>query len=299
MPDGYILDTSYVPLEGLIPRTTDRSAQLFIKGMRTPEEDVGYVWPYDRGFQAYLFNGSDTPCEITDLVKTNVIGIFDSGATSHQTILSKGSVKLIFQVELIGPGIIDATYQYISDCEFSPTLTIVGTRRVLVDGIPQPRPINMTDAMAEAYAYADPIDTFYDTLEFASTGEANKVLVVHSDESLETPQGTFLPCRFSFELPETQASVRGEMKISVDFLPRDAQIWIREQTQRGGSVTVVWRQYLGPNQEPDAWYPMPLEVSHVEQTPLGATATALFPDLVGMPFPKRIMTTTELPGGIV
>ena len=44
----------------------------------------------------------------------------------------------------------------------------------------------MTEAMVEAYAYADPQDTFYDTLEFSCSTEEEKVMVVNSSEKLMT-----------------------------------------------------------------------------------------------------------------
>ena len=297
MATGTIATSTLLQFPGLSFRSTNCEMQLFVP-LRSVE-DVGYVWPYRQSLKVYLYNGSSASCDLTELIEEGFTGINTTSDSTPIEVPSGGVFTVSFEVTTHGPGVIDATCQFVSTGAYSPTLTIVGTRRFLKDGIPQPRPISMTDAMAEAYAYANPMDTIYDTLEFTSSETGGKVMVVHSDEKLVTPQGTFLPCRFSFELPETQSSVRGEMKITVDFLPREAQIWIREQTQSRGNVTVIWRQYLGEGVEPDAWYPIPLEVSNVEQTPLGATATALFPDLVNMPFPRRIMTTVELPGGIV
>ena len=51
--------------------------------------------------------------------------------------------------------------------------------------------------------------------------------------------------------------------------------------------------------EPDAHYPIPLNITSVDQTALGATINASFPMLTAMKFPRRLMTTSVLPGGLI
>jgi hypothetical protein len=295
MATGTIKDLVLFQSPLVSERKTDYSAQLFEPSVR--QINAGYV--YSRSFllPAFLWNGTGGDVAISDIVETLTGGINLTGIARYDIVRTIESVEIVFEVTKYGSLAFTSTFQFVSSCSFDPTVSIYGTRPVI--STDQPRPITMTEAMEEAYAYADPMDTIYDTLEFFCGVTNDYVRVVCSDEELVTPQGTFVPCYFGFELPETQGSVRGQMKINVDFLPREAQIWIRTATQSRGKITVTWRQYLGANQEPDAWYPIPLEIMTVEQTPTGVTATALFPDLVNIPFPRRIMTTTELPGGII
>jgi hypothetical protein len=283
-------------LPDLLARITSLSMEQY--SIKHYSVDVGYVYSHSAFLSVWLYNGTYSDVIITDIIEVQEAGIVVSGAGKNDVIPARSAIKVVFEVTKYGALNFTSTFQFISlGSLYSPIVTISGTRRLI--STDQPRPIDMTSAMEEAYAYADPQDTFYDTLEFNSAIENDKILVVNSDEKLQTPQGEFIPCYFDCTLPETQGSVRGQMQITVSFLPRDAQAWIRKATQDRAIITVIWRQYLGPNQEPDAWYPIPLQISTVEQTPTGVTATALFPDLVNIPFPRRIMTTTELPGGII
>jgi hypothetical protein len=297
MSSGIISASTPVYLNGLSTRTTNASAQDFIPYFSDDVDEVGFVYSRSEFVSVWLWNGTDSPVTISDLIETEITGIIITGVEINDVIQPRSSIRVNFEITKYGPTPFSATINFVSTCVFLPTIAISGTRRVFA--INQPRPIDMNTAMEEAYAYADPQDTFYDTLEFSSEIENDKIMVVNSDEPLQTPQGLFLACHFDCTLPETQGNVRGQMQINVNFLPRDAQIWIRKATQDRATITVIWRQYLGPDQEPDAWYPIPLQISAVEQTPTGVTATAMFPDLVNLPFPRRIMTTAELPGGII
>jgi hypothetical protein len=296
MSTGTINTASVIQLSGLSSRSANNSGQLFVMGLRT-SQNVGYIYSHSEYVKIWLWNGTLDDVLISDIIEVQSGGIVVTGINKYDIIPPLSSIWVILEVTKYGSTAFSSTFQFVSSCLSVPVLTLSGSRRLI--SLDQPRPITMTEAMEEAYAYADPTDTFYDTLEFYCGITSDYVRVVCSDEELVTPQGTFSPCYFGFELPETQGSVRGQMKINVDFLPREAQVWIRNATQSRGKITVTWRQYLGPGLEPDAWYPIPLEIMTVEQTPTGVTATALFPDLVNIPFPKRIMTTTELPGGII
>ena len=281
---------------GFPSSTTNCSEQLYTQ--RAPTINVGYVFSAPVLVSFMVYNGSGSAITLTQLLETATAGITYTGISQGQVIPAQTSVIVVFTVTQFGSLAFTSSYQFSSaNGTVAPVLTISGTRPMI--STDQPCPINMTDAMAEAYAYADPSVTFYDTLEFYSELDGSYVRVVCSDEQLVTPDGTFEACYFSFTLPETQGSTRGQMQITVDFLPRDAQIWIRNATQSRSSITVKWRQYLGPNIPADAEYPVPLNITTISQNPTGVTATALFPDLVNLPFPRLIMTTTELPGGIM
>lgn len=296
MASGSVYIPTVVQMASLSERTTNRAAQMFTP-FSSHVKDFGYVFAENIKVVAFLFNGTSAAVSLTDIVKTDDGGITIAGITDTETIPAGDSVAVIFNVSKYGPLAFTAIFTFDSSCPLDPVLTITGTRPLITAG--QPRPIDLSTAMEEAYAYADGGETFYDTLEFESAGSTDKVLVVNSSAELPTPQGTYLACAFDCRLPETESAVRGQLQVSVDFLPRDAQVWLRQASQARKRLTVKWRQYLAPNQAPDAEYPIPLEIVSVEQTPAGVTATALFPDLVNMPFPRRLMTTKELPGGII
>jgi len=286
-----------VHLSGLNSRITDRSAQLFtpFKLQAGHVEDVGYVTA-NRYVQAYLWNGSQEELTLEALTEVETTGNVLEGISETDSILSQSSAYLLVTVTKYGNLEFTAVYTFDFGCPTSQVLTITGTRPLL--STEQPVPISVDDAMAEAYAYADCSDTYYDTLEFSSEGTNETVMVVYSDQDLETPQGTYLACKFDCRLPTTEGAVRGQMEISVEFLPKDAQTWLLDMCKSRSKMAVRWRQYLGANQEPDAELHIPLDIVSVEITAAGATATALFPDLVNMPFPRKIMTTKNLPGGI-
>ena len=69
--------------------------------------------------------------------------------------------------------------------------------------------------------------------EVITLSSGASVKVVHSDEDLETPQGTFTACKFGCKHPETEGGIVGSLQITVDFLPLAAQRWIFEKCQTG------------------------------------------------------------------
>jgi hypothetical protein len=234
---------------------------------------------------------------LDQIIKTNANGIALAGVTQGETLLALSLYEIHISVSKYGPLVIDATIQFVFDapCALSPFITIKGSR--LQYAISAPRPITLDTAIEEAYSDVTQDVVFYDTLEFTDAATGTKVQIVQSGEPLETPQGTFLPCRFGCKHPDTEGGVVGSLQITVDFLPKAAQRWILDTCRARGTVSVLWRQYLGPNREPDAWYPVPLSITSVEQTYVGIVVTATFPLLTAMKFPRRIMTTEALPGG--
>jgi len=295
MAVGHISQIPIVQCQFVAQNTTDISMQMYVKD-KPAVYDLGYVGT-NRKTGMWLYNGTDVDSSITGVLPSGEFSAIVYDLTVPRILRARTGVYVEFDISMYGPLNITAVYQFISTCQKSPTFGLLGTRPEI--SLDQPRPVDLSTAMEEAYAQAGEGYTIYDTLEFESNGASDKVMIVYSDEELITPQGVFIPCKFDCTLPETEASVRGQMKISVGFLPREAQIWLKEASQSRGRITVKWRQYLGENIGPDAEYPIPLEVVSVEQTATGASATALFPDLVNMPFPRRVMTTSVVPGGMM
>lgn len=264
--------------------------------MGHPSRDLRLVSGGYRYIPAY-FVGGPADVTVSNIVMTNAVGIAVVGITEGQ-IIKKGAVAFFHvSVSKYGPLEINASirFEFEAPCSVTPTITVTGTR--LQYAISAPRPITLNQAMEQAYAESSLGAVFYDTLEFVDAASGSKIQIVQSGEPLETPQGTFIPCRFGCKHPDTESGIVGSMQITVDFLPRSAQKWILETCRARGSVSVIWRQYLGANMEPDAWYPVPLSITSVEQTHTGVVVTATFPLLTAMKFPRRIMTSETLPGG--
>lgn len=295
MSIGSLYQLSTVPLSGLSGRSINLSASLY-----TPFsyhiKNVGHITDVNALRRVFLYNGTDSSATVNDIILSQASGINVSGAAAGTVIPPRTSVLVDLEVTVYGPPTFSAVFVFVFSCSLSQSLTLNGTRPVYATD--QPTPITLDQAIAEAYE--DPSEEiFYDTLEFLDSVSGEKLLVVYSDEELETPQGTFTPCKFGCKHPETEGGVVGVMQIVIDYLPRKAQQWIMDTCRIRGKVTVYWRQYLGPNQEPDAHYPVPLDVTSVDQTPLGATINASFPMLTAMKFPRRLMTSTILPGARV
>ena len=295
MAVGQILSLTPLALSGLSARATNHSAQCYVVDELNPAFAAGYVSSASRSTKIYLWNGTAGDVLISDVTAEEAGGISVSGLIAGDVISSKGSVAVVFEVTKYGPLDFDARFVFESSCALTPDFTITGTRPLFASD--QPLPITLNEAVAEAYSYPSAGDTFYDTLEFSSSSAGDSIRVVHSDEDLDTPQGLFTACKFGCSHPETESGVVGAMEITVDFLPMDAQKWIMNACKTRGQVTVYWRQYLGHDMEPDAHYPVPLNITNVDQTALGVKATASFPMLTSMKFPRRIMTTSVLPGG--
>jgi len=156
--------------------------------------------------------------------------------------------------------------------------------------------MEMNDAIKEAYEYAPADVIYYDTLEIDHESFIDSIKVVRSYEELVTNQGTYYPVMFDFQLPDIQEAARGSMKISIAGIPRTARELIRAAAQERAPITVKYRQYMKGDMEPDAYLPFPLTIAHISETHVGLEAEALMPDLTNMYFPRRLMTTENLPG---
>ena len=160
--------------------------------------------------------------------------------------------------------------------------------------------MDLTEAMKEAYAYADPDVTTWETFEITHPSwSGDPILLVNSSRQLVTLDGTFLPVTFQASLPETESSVRGQLQLSLDFLPvvMCKKLWSASQTPL--PLLLYYRQYIeeGVSAEASAELPVALVVNNVQFSNERTIINALYPDLVNIPMGRRIMTATQLPGG--
>lgn len=154
----------------------------------------------------------------------------------------------------------------------------------------------LNDAIKEAYEYAPGDITYFDTLEIDHQSFTHSIKVVRDFKTLTTLQGDFLPVMFDFSLPETGASVQGEMVVTLNNIPHDVRLKIREASISRYKITVTYRQYIAENANPDVELPVALQVRSIKETPNGLESRVVFPDLVSARFPSRIMTVEDLPG---
>lgn len=162
--------------------------------------------------------------------------------------------------------------------------------------------MDMTDAVKEAYAYADPAITLFETYEISHFlwTDGDNIFLVDSDASLETPQGIFISAIIEASLPDTESSVRGQMRLSIDCLSKVHRDAIYATSFETDPMYVIYRQYAGENQEPVAELPVALSVSAVEfDGDFKTELTCLYPDLINSVFCRKAMTTTIFPGGRV
>jgi len=156
----------------------------------------------------------------------------------------------------------------------------------------------MTAAIKEAYAYADADVTIYETFQLTQATWATPIKLVNSSRELVTADGTFKPATIEATLPETEASVRGQLQITIDFLPAEYRAMLWSVAKETAPVYLYYREYTGEGvaEEAEAELPVALVVNNIELTDTQTIITALYPDLVNIPFGRRIMTATNLPG---
>ena len=160
--------------------------------------------------------------------------------------------------------------------------------------------MDMEDAIKEAYAYADPAVTLFDTYDISHSSWLDNIMLVDSDITLSTPQGDFVPADIEASLPETESSVRGQMQLKIKCLPVESRNKLYAASLEADPIYVQWRQYAGEDEEPGATLPVALSVTNIELAgDLETVITCLYPDLVNIPFCRKVMTTTILPGGKV
>jgi len=156
--------------------------------------------------------------------------------------------------------------------------------------------VELNDAIKQAYEFAPADEIYYDTLQLDNDCFTEPIKVVNSYEELVTNQGTFLPVRFDFKLPEVGSGIRGQMTITVMGVPLSARNIIRVAASQTYVTTVTYRQYLKGDMDPSAYFPVPLSVQKITENYAGIEFTAVVPDLTALYFPRRLMDTTNLPG---
>ena len=157
----------------------------------------------------------------------------------------------------------------------------------------------MTEAIKEAYAYADPDVTLFETFEFTHTFWTESIRIVDSSISLPTAQGDFIPVSLTAQMPETESSVRGQLKVTISFLPAEYRELMYTVSQENDPVYMYYRQYMKGNVDPQLELPVPLTVSSFEFGEDKTVIQALYPDLVNIVFCRKVMTASVLPGGRV
>jgi len=162
-----------------------------------------------------------------------------------------------------------------------------------------PTPMDFTDAWKEAVAAVDSSIIHYDTLTITSSKDTESLMIVCSNRDLSTSQGVYMACDFDFRPPETEGGGVGTMEIEIKFLPRVYRLWIEKQSGLGSQLSVVWRQYIGLDIDPDFECRTPFYITNIDRTPGGVLATATLPDFLSMPFCRRLMTREELPGMVL
>ena len=63
-------------------------------------------------------------------------------------------------------------------------------------------------------------------------------------------------------------------------------------------MAIIYRQYLGEFDDPDATLPVNLQTVSVAENDMGLEIRASLSGLMSAKFPKRIMLTQDLPGAI-
>lgn len=160
--------------------------------------------------------------------------------------------------------------------------------------------MELSDAIKEAYEFAPADITYFDTLTITHSSFLAPIMVVNSRKSLLTQQGTYLPVGFNLSLPETNAGVQGELKITINFLPSEAQTKIQNAALTRSPVKVKYRQYIreGSSAGPDAEIPVSMNIISIQQTTLGIESSARFPDMDTAVFPRDVMTVQDCPGAM-
>ena len=160
--------------------------------------------------------------------------------------------------------------------------------------------MDLSEAIQEAYAYADPSITIYETFEISHSSWDSNIYLVDSDVELSTPQGVFKPVMMSVSLPETESNVRGQMKVTFNCLSVVARKALYAASFEDDPIYIQYRQYTGSGADPEAELPASLTVTTVEfGGDFETILSCLYPDLVNIRLGRRIMTTTVLPGGKV
>lgn len=159
----------------------------------------------------------------------------------------------------------------------------------------------ISEAIKEAYEYADPDYTYLDTLEFkCSMFSANKRIVNDTQEITYNGQ-TYIPVFFSFSIPDIAPNVKGEFSITLQAIDRETRDDIRNISKTNNVLYVKYMQiiqrigYSTDDVSSNCWF----QVISIKEKINSIMLTASPPDLTQYKFPDRIMTVDNLPGARV
>lgn len=164
-------------------------------------------------------------------------------------------------------------------------------------------------AIKEAYASAPSNLVIHHTLEIWHPNFTTPIRVVRDHVDLtaklesSAPRNagqyvTFVGFAFDVVPPEVTHTAVPQCVIEIDNVDREILAQIDQAVQTAEQITVIYRAYLsdavldGPENDP----PMELTMISVSATPFRIRATAGFPDLVNLRFPKLDYDLETFPG---
>ncbi len=167
----------------------------------------------------------------------------------------------------------------------------------------------LSAAIAEAYASAPVDQVIYHTLELWHPAFTVPIRVVRDfialDARIEAGAArdagavvTFVGFAFDIVPPDQTTTGVPQCVIEIDNVDRQILAQIDQAVQTAEQITVIYRAYLsdavldGPENDP----PMELTMISVSATPFRIRATAGFPDLVNLRFPKLDYDLETFPG---
>jgi hypothetical protein len=157
----------------------------------------------------------------------------------------------------------------------------------------------LNDAIKEAYEYAPQDITYWDTLEIDHSSFLAPIRIVNSCKELNSLQGIYTPVLFNFTLPEISSGVIGELSININGIPIAIRKIIRGLASSRYTATILYRQYIAENANPDAEYSLPFQVVTVSENDIGVEIKAILSGVFTAQFPRRLMTVASLPGTII
>lgn len=167
----------------------------------------------------------------------------------------------------------------------------------------------LSAAIAEAYASAPVDQVIYHTLELWHPAFSAPIRVVRDFNSLDArieasaardagDVVTFVGFAFDIVPPDQTTSGLPQCVIEIDNVDRQILAQIDLAVQGAEQITAIYRAYLsdalldGPENDP----PMELTLISVSATPFRIRATAGFPDLLNVKFPKLDYDLETFPG---
>lgn len=167
----------------------------------------------------------------------------------------------------------------------------------------------MSAALREAYASAPAAGVIFHTLELGHPSFTAPIRVVRDRVPLDariepsaawTPgaMATFIPWAFDLVPPDLTATAVPQCTVEIDNVSPEITAQLLGVLGAGQPVTCVYRQYLddsldlGPEYDP----PLLMQLKLASVTPLRIRATAGFPDLLNMAFPRLAYGLDRFPG---